>query len=369
MDDLQNIADEIDKIEHSRPYDEDDTSILQKTGPDEEDSPSVVHILSNPSLEAVAEYIKSKNIRNIICMVGAGISTAAGIPDFRSPGTGLYDNLRKYKLPYPEAIFDISYFRRNPDPFYLLARELYPGNFRPTPSHMFIKLLMDKGLLLRCYTQNIDTLERIAGIKEELLVEAHGSFASAQCVGKMLTVSDGYRDRDESSGTSDSEDDDIHFNRHQPLGCGKKYDQEEIREKIINGQKPLCSCGGLIKPSIVFFGENLPTRFFSLLSDDFAKCDLLIVMGTSLTVHPFASLIDMPGPSVPRLLINNDLVGVDHSPSSGFDFEGKHQKIRRDAFYQGSSDDGVFKLACLLGMRQDLDDLIGHREEEDDQTS
>lgn len=78
---------------------------------------------------------------------------AAGIPDFRSPGSGLYDNLQKYNLPYPQAIFEINFFRENPKPFFILAKELYPGIFKPTPGHYFIRLLQDKGLLLRHYTQ------------------------------------------------------------------------------------------------------------------------------------------------------------------------------------------------------------------------
>lgn len=78
---------------------------------------------------------------------------AAGIPDFRSPGSGLYDNLQKYNLPYPQAIFELNFFRENPKPFFVLAKELYPGTFKPTPGHYFIRLLQDKGLLLRHYTQ------------------------------------------------------------------------------------------------------------------------------------------------------------------------------------------------------------------------
>lgn len=79
--------------------------------------------------------------------------TAAGIPDFRSPGSGLYDNLQKYNLPYPQAIFEINFFRENPKPFFVLAKELYPGVFKPTFGHYFIRMLQDKGLLLRHYTQ------------------------------------------------------------------------------------------------------------------------------------------------------------------------------------------------------------------------
>lgn len=80
-------------------------------------------------------------------------SLSPGIPDFRSPGTGLYNNLEKYNLPFPEAIFDIEFFKSNPKPFFVLAKDLYPGAFNPTPSHWFIRLLHEKGLLLRHYTQ------------------------------------------------------------------------------------------------------------------------------------------------------------------------------------------------------------------------
>lgn len=115
-------------------------------------------------------------------MCGAGISCASGIPDFRSPKTGLYSNLQKYNIPTPESVFTLDYFKENPKPFCMLAKELYPGNFQPTPVHYFIKLLHQKNRLLRNYTQNIDTLERVAGIDGEMLVEAHGSFAAAHCI-------------------------------------------------------------------------------------------------------------------------------------------------------------------------------------------
>ncbi|EEY16094.1 NAD-dependent deacetylase sirtuin-2 [Verticillium alfalfae VaMs.102] len=170
--------------------------------------------LSGRNLKAVADYIKEGKAERIVVMTGAGISTAAGnrnpasdrttfsnventhlllcraadsltppvVPDFRSPGTGLYANLARLKLPYAEAVFDIDYFQKHPEPFYCLAKELYPGRFHPTVSHAFIALLAQKGLLLMNFTQNIDCLERSAGVPSDLIIEAHGSFATQRCI-------------------------------------------------------------------------------------------------------------------------------------------------------------------------------------------
>ncbi|KAM6255599.1 NAD-dependent protein deacetylase sirtuin-3, mitochondrial isoform 3-T3 [Spheniscus humboldti] len=119
------------------------------------------------TLQDVAELIRKKECRRVVVMAGAGISTPSGIPDFRSPGSGLYSNLEQYNIPYPEAIFELMYFFVNPKPFFTLAKELYPGNYRPNYAHYFLRLLHDKGLLLRLYTQNIDGLER-AGRKRQI---------------------------------------------------------------------------------------------------------------------------------------------------------------------------------------------------------
>lgn len=76
----------------------------------------------------------------------------------------------------------MDFFRENPEPFFVLAKELMPEGYKPTPSHYFVRLLNDKGILLRHYTQNIDTLERLAGVPEDKLLEAHGTFYSAHCL-------------------------------------------------------------------------------------------------------------------------------------------------------------------------------------------
>ena len=80
-------------------------------------------------------------------MTGAGISVSSGIPDFRTPGTGLYDNLKEYNLPRPEALFDVNYFIANPEPFYRFAKNEDWSKYSPTPTHFFIKMLDDMGVL------------------------------------------------------------------------------------------------------------------------------------------------------------------------------------------------------------------------------
>jgi len=286
-------------------------------------------VLSSVDFEGIIDYIKSGKAKNIITMAGAGISTSAGIPDFRSPGTGLYDNLQKYDLPNPMAIFDISFFWENPKPFFLLAKELYPGKFEPTASHYFIKLLEEKSLLLRHFTQNIDTLERVAGISDEKLVEAHGAFHTGHCI-----------------------------------KCRKEYSQEWLKEIIFKDEIPTCeknNCGGFVKPDIVFFGENLPPRFFQCLRSDFEKCDLLIILGTSLVVQPFASLIDRVNKDCPRLLINMEKAGVASRLDqimSGGGLQLDNSDNFRDVAWLGDCDQGCKELAKGLGWEEELEMLM-----------
>eukprot|EP01134_Creolimax_fragrantissima_P004824 CFRG4824T1 len=286
-----------------------------------------------PSLDlaGIASYIQSGGCKNIIMVTGAGISTAAGIPDFRSPGTGLYHNLQKYKLPYPQAIFEIDFFKRNPVPFVVLAKELYPGSFLPTISHYFTKMLSEKGLLKRHYTQNIDTLERVAGVDSELLVEAHGSFNTAKCI-----------------------------------ECHKPYPSDYVKDLIFAGHIPTCEVcpknNQWIKPDIVFFGEGLPDRFGQCVAEDFPVCDLLIVAGTSLKVQPFASVIDMVQDDCPRLMFNKESCGQAHpmmrmmGVRSGFEF-GAAENMR-DVQHLGACDDGFMLLAEMLGWKAELEEMV-----------
>lgn len=96
-------------------------------------------------------------------------------------GTGLYSRLEKYNLPEPEAIFDVDYFNINPFPFFDIARSIIPRELKPTRTHSFLRMLHDKGVLQRIFTQNIDALELQAGVPASKIVECHGSFATATC--------------------------------------------------------------------------------------------------------------------------------------------------------------------------------------------
>lgn len=260
-------------------------------------------------MEGVARYIKERDCKRIVVMTGAGISTSAGIPDFRSPETGLYANLARLNLPYAEAVFDISYFRNNPLPFYTLAHELYPGKYRPTITHSFISLLNKKGRLLKLFTQNIDCLEREAGVPGDKIVEAHGSFATQRCI-----------------------------------ECKTEYPDEQMKQKVMEKEVPHCikkTCNGLVKPDIVFFGEALPESFHRNRSLP-ASADLAIVMGTSLTVQPFASLPTFVSEETPRVLINLERVGGLGSRPD-------------DVLLLGDCDEGVRKFADAMGWRDELE--------------
>ncbi|PSR83861.1 hypothetical protein PHLCEN_2v5570 [Hermanssonia centrifuga] len=235
-------------------------------------------VLKGRDIASVATYIKSKDCKNVFVMMHS-----------------LQANLARLNLPYPEAVFEINFFRENPVPFYTLARELMPGKYRPTPTHSFVKLLHNRSLLQMCYTQNIDTLERMAGVPEKAVVEAHGSFANQHCI-----------------------------------ECGSGYDQHTLKDEILRGEVARCDeCGGLVKPDIVFFGESLPPKFHNTIGL-LRSADLLIVMGTSLKVHPFASLTQLVPESCPRVLVNMDPAGDIGSRPDDVVLLGKTDEIVRD---------------------------------------
>ncbi|KAF9366176.1 NAD-dependent histone deacetylase sir2 [Mortierella sp. NVP85] len=249
------------------------------------------------SLEHMVDLLKTSE--RIMVLTGAGVSVSCGIPDFRSKD-GIYSRLSEFELDDPQQMFDLEFFRERPQIFYSFAREIFPSNFVPSPSHYFIKLLEDQGRLLRNYTQNIDTLEQKAGIQKVL--QCHGSFATASCV-----------------------------------RCGHQVPGDDIKEEIFKQEVAYCTAcktpspppkakkrsksryhssdedesdddddrdKALMKPDIVFFGEKLPAVFHQSLKEDREKVDLLIVIGSSLKVAPVSDIMHQLPPSVPQILIN-----------------------------------------------------------------
>jgi len=273
-----------------------------KTGDHEESEEPV-------SLHRIAKGLENGKFKNVIIMCGAGISTNAGVPDFRSPSIGLYHTIGKIEgLPYPEAVFDGSYFRSNPKPFYKLVSQIYPQRLEPTATHRFFTLLHQKRLLRRVYTQNIDALEFLAGLPEEKVVEAHGTFQRSYCT-----------------------------------TCKRNYDLQWLKNKIFNPNTedgvPHCEtlgCGGVVRPDVVLFGEALPETFWRRASEDFPACDLLLIFGTSLSVAPFNSLVQKPRRNVPRIYLNKTkpgaagLLGWIMGLSSSIQFSGKNDLIIQD---------------------------------------
>ncbi|KAJ9436555.1 NAD-dependent protein deacetylase Sirt2 [Diplonema papillatum] len=316
-------------------------------------------VLPERTLKGFARHLRT--CRNVVVMVGAGISVAAGIPDFRTQGTGLYFQLEKFNLPEPEAIFSLNYFRAKPHAFYRFAEELWPGTYKPTKVHRFMRLLQDQGVLRRVYTQNIDGLERQAGVEPRLLVEAHGHMASAHCVDCHAAFPASYvKNKLEqrlipfcpscrADGKSMSLDEADPTPDESPAGAvqsssmgpgGWPFDGSSF----LHASAP-AGYKGLVKPKIVFFGESLPSAFVNMSDVDFPAADALIIIGTSLKVAPFCHLPCLVSPSCPRLFINREVDDV--AARAGFVLSDQYGY--RDVTFDGDGDDGIDALLAELG--------------------
>jgi NAD-dependent deacetylase sirtuin 2 len=159
-------------------------------------------------------------------------------------------------------------------------------------------------------------LEHMIGVPEEKIHNAHGSFKKGHCI-----------------------------------SCKKEYSLKWMKDEISAHEFLKCNnkdcSNGLVKPDIVFFGEALPDDFFNDLEEDFAKCDLLIIIGTSLKVHPFAGLTTLVEKECPRILVNRDPVGND------FLYDDP-QRNYRDVFLSGECDEICLKISNLLKQENKL---------------
>ncbi|EPY53739.1 Sir2 family histone deacetylase Sir2 [Schizosaccharomyces cryophilus OY26] len=264
--------------------------------------------LKLPQYNTFDDVVKQlHNAKNIVVLVGAGISTSLGILDFRSDN-GFYARLAQHGLSEPSEMFDIRTFREEPGIFYTFAKELLPETHHYSPSHAFIRLLEQKNKLATLFTQNIDNLERETGLSEEKIVQCHGSFATATCIqckrkieGSLLY--DDIRNQRISYCTECNQP--PTKKRKLASSSDRMSSDAYYRENGTEEEEDDVPQAGVMKPDITFFGEALPDQFFEKVGNgDLEKTDLLICIGTSLKVAPVSELISVVPPSTPQIYIS-----------------------------------------------------------------
>ncbi len=206
--------------------------------------------MDNEVLKNVKELIEKSS--NIVFFGGAGVSTASGIPDFRS-ATGLYNKKQNTAYP-PEYMLSHDFIVKHPDQFSDYVRQnLIYGEAQPNGAHKALVKLEEQGKLKAVITQNIDGLHQKAGSSNVL--ELHGNLTDYYCI-----------------------------------GCKKEYSQQEFCAH--NGTFGCTKCGNVVRPKVVLYGEGLDMSIYWTAVKFVQHADVLIVGGTSLVVHPAAGLLD-----------------------------------------------------------------------------
>ncbi len=205
---------------------------------------------------ALAELIREAG--SVVALTGAGISVPSGIPDFRTPRTGLWENVD------PMEVAHIDVFHRDPERFWRFYGERFQSleDKRPNRAHFALVELERAGLLDAVITQNIDRLHAAAGTRE--LVEVHGTIAHSSC-----------------------------------LACGERYELGDVRarQRAAADVIPRCVCGRPLKPDVVLFGEYLPADALERAQALASAADLMLCIGSSLEVWPVSQL---PGVTLGR---------------------------------------------------------------------
>ena len=223
-------------------------------------------IENNEKIKLLQDIIDKSE--KIVFFGGAGVSTESGIPDFRSKD-GLYN--MKYDYP-PEEILSRTFFKNNLKEFYRFYKDkMIVKGVKPNYCHDFLYKLEKKKKLLSIVTQNIDGLHTEAGNSNVL--ELHGSVKRNYC-----------------------------------MKCNRFYDENYILE---SKDIPKCECGGIIKPDVVLYEENLNENVMYKAIRDISMADCLIVGGTSLTVYPAAGMINYFNGKY-LVLINRDKTSYDN---------------------------------------------------------
>jgi len=218
----------------------------------------------NTSIEQARVLIRKAN--RIVAFSGAGISTEAGIPDFRGKG-GLWEDQKLMEL------MSAGGFRRDPAAFYRASLQTLPNIHRaePTAAHHLVARLEAQGKLSAVVTQNIDGLHQAAG--SQIVHEIHGNFRTGRCV-----------------------------------DCRAAYEMAAYYDRIERGEieLPLCSeCRSPIKPDVVLFGDLLPFDVWDRAVEASRRCDLMLVLGSSLIVYPAAELPKLAVMNGAKLIIIN----------------------------------------------------------------
>lgn len=202
---------------------------------------------------------------NAVALTGAGISTESGIPDYRSPDTGLWEKM-------DQSVVSLEGFLKKPSQYYSFAADLYPIRrfAKPNPAHYLLAELEKRKSLKGVITQNIDGLHYDAG--SSTVHELHGSLRQVVC-----------------------------------LNCSFLYPMDGVMERVMSGENPpLCTeCGGVLKPNAVFFGEMLPRVPWERSLDLTGRTDLFLVLGSSLQVSPVNILPDVALRAGAKLIIVN----------------------------------------------------------------
>jgi NAD-dependent deacetylase len=188
--------------------------------------------------------------RYAVALTGAGISTPSGIPDFRSPGSGLWEKVN------PMVVASIFAFRLKPQAFYDWLHPLAELmlNAQPNPAHRALADLENMGLIKAIITQNVDNLHQKAGSTK--VYELHGHLREATCT-----------------------------------RCHKIVPAESLIEEFVaDAQVPQCECGGVMKPNVILFGEQLPVDVLIAAQQEAHACDLMLVAGSYLEVAPASGI-------------------------------------------------------------------------------
>ncbi len=219
------------------------------------------------AVEQLAEWVESAD--RIVALTGAGISTGSGIPDFRSAG-GIYSNRQNVN------VFDLDAFIRTPSIYYSFARKFYPQvrDSEPNAAHRALAEWQRMGKHITVVTQNIDDYHQRAG--SATVYTVHGNHIHSTC-----------------------------------MTCSARVVTETLYPQIEQGEIPRCSCGGVYKPDITFFGEMLPEYDWNASVEAISECDLLLVLGTSLVVYPAAGLPGYRPSNATMVIINQDSTPLD----------------------------------------------------------